>query len=94
MTIQVQHDDKQSKFYARPEGAEGDEAVIEYEKRGSTYDLLHTYVPPALRGQGVAEDLARQALDQIRSEGGKIVPSCPFIHAFVERHGEYKDLVG
>lgn len=90
MTIQVQHDDKQSKFYAEVEGGE---AVIGYEKRGDTYDLLHTFVPPSLRGQGVADDLARQTLDQIRSKGGKIVPSCPFIHSFVERHQEYKDLV-
>lgn len=90
MTVQVQHDDKRSKFYA---DVEGNEAVIEYEKRGNTYDLLHTFVPPALRGKGVADDLARLALDQIRAEGGKIVASCPFIHGFVERHGEYKDLV-
>ncbi len=90
MTIQVQHDDKQSKFYAELEGGE---AVIEYEKRGDSYDLTHTFVPPPLRGQGVADELARQTLDQIRSKGGKIVPSCPFIRSFVERMKEYQDLV-
>ena len=99
MTIQVRHDEKQSKFYADVEGtegtagAEGGGAVIEYEKRGDTYDLLHTFVPPSLRGQGVADELARQTLDQIRSEGGRIVASCPFLHSFVERHPEYRDLV-
>jgi predicted GNAT family acetyltransferase len=96
MTIQVQHDEKQSKFYADVkggEGGEGGEAAIEYEKRGSTYDLTHTFVPPSLRGQGVADDLARQTLDQIRSEGAKIIPSCRFIHSFLERHPEYRDLM-
>jgi len=93
MTIHVQHDEKQSKFYALAASTADGEAVIEYEKRGGTYDLLHTFVPPSLRGQGVADELARQTLDQIRSEGGRIVPSCPFIRSFVERHPEYRDLV-
>lgn len=91
MKIDVRHDDKKGKFYADIEGAE---AVIEYDKRpDGTYDLMHTYVPPELRGKGIAEDLVRQSLEQIRAEGAKMVPSCPYVHKFVEGHQEYKDLV-
>ncbi|HEX2644909.1 MAG TPA: GNAT family N-acetyltransferase, partial [Thermoanaerobaculia bacterium] len=57
------------------------------------YDLLHTFVPPDLRGQGVAEDLVRQTLERIRGEGAHIIPSCPFVHVFVERNRDYQDLV-
>ena len=91
MAIEVRQDEAQGKFYA---DVDGEEAVIEYEKRGDgVYDLLHTFVPPHLRGQGVAEDLVRQALDRIRGEGAHIIPSCPFVHLFVERNHGYQDLV-
>jgi predicted GNAT family acetyltransferase len=89
MDIAIQQDEE--KFYAE---VEGEEAVIEYEKRGEgVYDLLHTFVPPHLRGQGVAEDLVRQTLDRIRGEGARIVPTCAFVHHFVDQHREYQDLV-
>jgi predicted GNAT family acetyltransferase len=89
MDIKAQQDD--GKFYAE---VEGEEAVIEYEKRGEgVYDLLHTFVPPHLRGKGVAEALVRQTLERIRGEGARIVPTCAFVHHFVEQHPEYQDLV-
>jgi predicted GNAT family acetyltransferase len=91
MSIEVRQDEAQGKFYAE---VDGEEAMIEYEKRGDgVYDLVHTFVPPHQRGKGVAEELARQTLDRIRGEGAHIIPSCPYVHAFVERHREYQDLV-
>ena len=33
------------------------------------------------------------ALDHVRGEGGRIVPLCPFVRSWLERHPEYADLV-
>lgn len=90
MDLDVRQDREQRKFYA---SVEGREAKIEYEEGPDrTLDLLHTFVPEELRGRGIASDLVRQTLDRVRREGGRIVASCPYIQAFLEKHPEYQDL--
>jgi predicted GNAT family acetyltransferase len=89
MSLQVQNDEKARKFYATVDGRE---AVIEYaHMQGDIYNLLHTYVPEEMRGQGVAGQLVRGALEQIRAQGATFLPSCPYVQAFVKRHPEYED---
>src|SRR5262245_44620824 len=61
--------------------------------RGSKLSLIHTEVPPALRAQGVAEAMAQSALDYARSHHLTVLPFCPFVRKFIERHPEYQDLV-
>lgn len=88
MSLEIHHDEKARKFYAV---IDGHEAVIEYAKTGDTYDLAHTHVPEALRGQGIAEQLVRGTLDQIRNEGAKFLPTCPYIQKFLTRNPEYRE---
>lgn len=68
-------------------------ARIEYDRRHGYVVLIHTEVPPELEGRGVASAMARFALDQIRTEGLRVVPLCPYIRTFIARHPEYRDLV-
>jgi predicted GNAT family acetyltransferase len=72
---------------------DGAVAVLEYQRRPGSIALIHTEVPPALRGRGLADQLARAALDQARAQGLKVVPICPFVKKFLERHPEYQSLV-
>jgi uncharacterized protein len=88
MSLQVQHDEKERKFYALVEGRE---AVIGYAKAGGVYNLLHTFVPEELRGHGVAEQLVQGTLDQIKAQGAKFIATCPFVQAFLKRHPEYQE---
>ncbi len=67
--------------------------LIIYQKEGDIYTLFHTEVPPEYQGQGVADHLTRFALDTIQAEGGRVVPSCSFISAFIRRHRQYAALV-
>jgi uncharacterized protein len=60
---------------------------------GNVYVLTHTEVPPQYQGQGIGDRLARGALDQIREAGGRVVPVCGFVKAFIQREPEYSDLV-
>jgi predicted GNAT family acetyltransferase len=50
-------------------------------------------VPSELEGKGIASKMAKFALEQIKEEGLKLVPLCPFIASYLKRHTEYKDLL-
>ena len=67
--------------------------VLDYEDDGDVVDLTHTEVEPRLRGSGLGEELVRGALDDLRAQGRRIRPSCPFVAAFVRRHDEYGGLL-
>lgn len=68
-------------------------AEIVYRKEGSTYIMVHTEVPKEFGGQGIAEHLVHEALEQIRSGHETVVPLCPFVKAYIRRHSEYQPLV-
>jgi predicted GNAT family acetyltransferase len=55
--------------------------------------FTHTEIDDAFEGKGIGSVLARAALDDARASGRRIVPRCPFIAAYIERHAEYADLV-
>ncbi|MAP54263.1 GNAT family N-acetyltransferase [Altibacter sp.] len=68
-------------------------SVIEYIRAQDKMYLTHTEVPDALEGQGIASSMAKHALEQIKEDGLKLVPLCPFIASYVKRHPEYKTLL-
>jgi predicted GNAT family acetyltransferase len=43
-------------------------------------------VPPASRGRGLGEALVKAALEAARQEGVRVVPVCPFVRAYLQRH--------
>jgi len=56
--------------------------------------FVHTEVYESYEGLGLGSRLARAALDDARARGLKVMPLCPFIAGFIERHlDEYRDLV-
>lgn len=71
----------------------GETAVLYYQLEPGLITLVHTEVPPAFSGQGVASALARGALAQIRARGLKVKVICPFISVFLGKHSQYNDLV-
>src|ERR1019366_9426898 len=66
---------------------------LAYVLDGERVVFTHTFVPPELRGRGVAEQLARTALDWARQERKGVVPACSYVARFIERHPEYRDLL-
>lgn len=55
--------------------------------------LPHTEVDDAFQGQGLAGELVRFALDDIRSEGYRVDPACSYVRSWIDRHPDYADLV-
>lgn len=73
--------------------ADGVTVFMNYRLAGNVISLDHTETPVAARGRRLASRLTKGVLDEMRSRGLKIVPRCPFVRAYVERHPEYRDLV-
>lgn len=73
---------------------EGDEAYISYESGADgTLDLQHTIVPSHSEGEGIGTALAKYAFEHAKSKQVKVIPSCPFIKAFVKQNEEYREHV-
>jgi predicted GNAT family acetyltransferase len=72
---------------------DGGMAFIDYTVAGNVRTLTHAEVPVALRGGGVAARLTSGALDLVRSQGIKVVPRCPYVVNFIDRHPQYQDLL-
>jgi predicted GNAT family acetyltransferase len=64
-----------------------------YEVRDGVIVFTHTKVFDEFEGQGVGGWLAREALDQLRARGDKVVARCPFISEWIEKHPQYADLL-
>ncbi len=66
-------------------------AIAVYHQQGDRLVFTHTEVPGADKGKGVGSQLVREALDDARRRGFKIVPACSFVVDFVRRHSEYNE---
>jgi predicted GNAT family acetyltransferase len=65
----------------------------EYRSRPGLIAFFHTQVDSAFESQGVGSTLVREALDDARRRGLEVLPFCPFVNSYIERHREYADLV-
>ena len=74
---------------------EGAVAHLDYVDRdqGRRRILVHTEVPAELRGHGAGAQLVKAALDDARTHGRRVVATCPFVRSYIDRHGEYADLL-
>jgi len=88
----VRHNKQTQQFEMELE--EGKTAFIQYEEEsGGILALAHTEVPEEYEGQGIGSALLKGAFQILQAENLKIVPTCPFVAAYVRRHPEYQSLV-
>ena len=69
---------------------DGQTAVLTYERTPTSLVLVHTEVPPPLRGRHLADALAKAAIDAAHAEGLQFVAVCPFVKAYLRKH-PYRD---
>jgi len=86
----VQHDEVARSFRIVTDGAV---SHADYVLEGERMVLTHTYVPPELRGRGLAEGVVRAALNEARRRGWRVVPACSYVAVFIERNREFRDLL-
>lgn len=66
---------------------------LHYAAEPGTLTLIHTEVDADLEGHGLGSQLVHEALEDIRARQLRLVPICPFVRSYLERHSEYADLV-
>ena len=72
---------------------EGLVAELTYGRRdGGVIVADHTFVPPSMRGHGLAEKLVDRLIGDARSEGNTILPLCSYVAAQFRRHSDWADL--
>jgi uncharacterized protein len=64
-----------------------------YQGHGQTLRFVHTEIDDRFAGKGLASILIREALDTVRGRGLSVLPHCPFVKRFIQKHPEYVDLV-
>ena len=67
--------------------------VLTYQQTGAIIAYTHTKVEPRFEGQGVGSSLARAAMDDARDKGRTVVPICPFLSGWLDKHPGYEQLV-
>jgi predicted GNAT family acetyltransferase len=60
---------------------------------GKRLVLLATSVFPEFRKQGVATELIRRVLDDVRTRGLTVTIMCPIVRSFIDHNPVYRDLV-
>lgn len=79
----ITHDKAAQKFLIQnPEGT----SYLEYSREGGAITVLHTVVPEALSGQGLAGKLADACFQFARTEKKPIRSECSYMTAWLKRH--------
>jgi len=89
MTVPVTHLADANRFEAIVDDITCD---LDYALHDGVMTILHTGVPAAVSGRGIAGDLTRVALDTARENGWRVVTACSYAAEYVRRHPDYADL--
>ena len=90
MEFIVRNNHSERRFEAKIENSL---AFVEYKLEGNQMTLVHTEVPPELGGQGVGSKIVKAVLDFAKGNGLRVLPECPFVKSYIERHENYQEIV-
>ena len=90
MEITIEHDRAARRFQSLVDGYR---CVLDYRLDGARMTIVHTGVPEAVGGRGIAGQLTAAAAAAARAEAWKIVPACSYARVWFQRHPEHADLL-
>ena len=90
--VSVRDDPRASRFELRVNGVLAGYVTYRDGRSGRAFE--HTVITTEYQGMGLASQLIRYALDEARATGLNVLPFCPFVRSFIQRHPAYVDLVG
>jgi len=90
MNIEVKHDKENERFVAE---VKGDKAYLSYSISDNEINFYRTFTPPESRGKGIAKIVVEYAFNYAKENNLKVIPTCSYVKAFVERNDNYKDLL-
>lgn len=88
--LDIHHDAVAGRFTAE---VDGQRCEADYQLRSGVMHLVHTGVPRALQGRGIAAALVDAALAEARAQGWRVRPVCSYVRAHMRRHPDTQDLL-
>ena len=49
------------------------------------FEINHTFVDTSMQGKGIAGQLVRRAIDEIKRRGGKVTATCSYAQKYIEK---------
>ena len=80
----MEYNIERNRIYVVEDGKEVGE--VTFPERDGIYVINHTYVDNRLRGQGIASDLVRRAVEEIESRGGQVKATCSYAQLWLARN--------
>lgn len=81
---------EENRIYAVEDGNEVDGgmpvAFVSFPQREGIFVINHTYVDESLRGQGIASELVRRAVEEIERRGGQYKATCSYAQLWLARN--------
>ena len=66
--------------------------VLRYEEHEGVRDFIRTEVEPRFGGRGLAKQLVREALEDVRASGMHVRPVCSYVTRILDESAEYADI--
>jgi uncharacterized protein len=89
--VQVSNNPEEHRYEVRADGDLAGYTV--YRERPGLIVFVHTEIDPRFEGHGLASQLIRTALEDAKDRELHVLPFCPFVNAYIDRHREYVELV-
>ena len=67
--------------------------VCTFSEEEKVWTIEHTYVEPAYRDKGIADQLIAKVVAKAEEKGMKIVPVCSYAQEWFDTHREYKKVL-
>jgi predicted GNAT family acetyltransferase len=91
VTLDIRDSKAADRYEAREDGELA--GFLDYVARRDYIALIHTETLASHQGRGIGEQLVRFALGDARRRSLRVVATCPYVRAFLERHPEMQDNV-
>jgi uncharacterized protein len=89
--ITVANNPEQSRYEVLVDGAVA--GFAQYVRHPTHLNFVHTEIGSRFEGRGLGGRLVKAALEDVRATGGRVVATCPFVAAYLDKHPEYGDLI-
>jgi uncharacterized protein len=67
--------------------------LLTYDRSPTWLALLHTEVQEGFEGLGIGSQLVAWVIADARAQGLAVVPRCPFVRRWLERHPDQQDVL-
>lgn len=89
--ISITDDTESQRYVVRVDGRRA--GLLQYRLRPELIELVHTEIYEEFEGRGLGSQLISFALQDARERSLAVLPICPFVNDYIQRHRQYVDLV-